>query len=203
MSVKLINQHRFFLFLVMLIISNSFIGSTRLLGQSKTNFYIETDPATFAFDGYALHLRVAPSKVEHWVFSIGTYSMKFPDLLVNINSKNSNQGWDVNLKHGYGIFSDYYFDSTRKGWFIGGQLALQQYKLTNSATGSKEADFSTILFMPRVGYQWFPWKDGLYFMPWFGFGAISKISGKREIDTKSYDLFPLMAFVTVHIGYKF
>ncbi len=203
MFVKLINQHRFFLFLALLILSNIFWGNSTLFGQSKTNVYVETDPATFAFDGYAVHLRVAPREVEHWVFGIGTYSMKFPDLLVNINSKNSNQGWDVNLKHGYGVFSDYYFEPTKDGWFVGGQLALQQYKLTNSTTGSKEANFSTILFMPRVGYQWFPWKEGFYFMPWFGLGFSSKISGEREIDTKSYDLFPLVAFVTVHVGYRF
>lgn len=177
--------------------------TSKLSAQPKPHFFVETDPSTFAFDGYAAHFRFTPSGLEHWVFGVGTYSMKFPDFIVNMDSKDRDQGWDVKLRHGYGLFTDYYFNSAGSDLFIGGQLAFQNFGIKNSTQGIKESRYSTVLLMPRVGYQWNPFNNGFYIMPWIGIGLETKINGDNSIGNKSYNVSPLLPFATVHFGYSF
>ena len=188
----------YFLLIVLL-----FFTAIKINAQSVKHFFIETDPSTFAFQGYAIHFRFIPSDANNLVMGIGTYSMKFPGLIVNLNSMNRNAGWNVKLNHGYGIFGDYYFKKAGKGIFAGVQLALQEYKITNSDQTASEQTFDNILIMPRLGYQWYPFEKGLYIMPWIGLGYETKVGGSNNVGDKSYDISPVLPFATFHIGYNF
>ena len=134
---------------------------------------------------------------------VGTYSMKFPDILVDFNPENADKGWDVQLKQGYGLFTDYYFNSTQDEWFLGAQLAIQEYRIKNSDTGSDHQDFTNFLIMPYVGYRWFPADDGIYIQPWMGIGYTEQISGSTQLGDNNYDVSPIIPYLAVHIGYRF
>ncbi len=174
-----------------------------LLAQEKTRFSLETDPATFAFNGYALHARVAPAGWSRIRLGAGVYSMKFPALFVNINPDNADKGWEVQLKTGIGFFSEYFFNAERSAWLVGGQLAWQNYLLKNGASPGTRADYSIVLLMPYVGYRWFPLKNGFYVQPWAGLGYAKKVGGSTRIDSRTYQVSPLLPFITVHLGYRF
>ncbi len=174
-----------------------------LYAQEKTRFSLETDPATFAFNGYALHARVAPADWPRIRLGAGVYSMKFPALFVNINPDNADKGWEVQLKTGIGFFSEYFFNAERSAWLVGGQLAWQNYILKNDASPGARADYSIVLLMPYVGYRWFPLENGFYVQPWAGLGYAKKVRGSSRIDSRAYKVSPLLPFITVHLGYRF
>lgn len=173
-------------------------------GQSQPFLSVETDPATFAFGGYALHLRGAPAASSHWVFGLGAYAMNFPNLFVDVNPKNRDEGWEVRLQRGWGFFTEYYFDPRRRGWYVGGQLAAQRFHVRNEAAPDEKGRFTNVLIMGQAGYRWYPFASHtLYVQPWAGLGYTSPVSGDRRAGGERYDVAPIIPFLTVHLGYEF
>jgi hypothetical protein len=168
----------------------------------KTKYALEIDPATFAFGGYSAHLRIAPKKAEHLLLGIGAYAMNMPSVMVDLNSKNKNEGWDVRLNQGYGLFGEYYFCKNTEKFFVGTQLGIQEYKIENEAIEG-DVKFTNLLSMVYGGYTWRPFTNPLYLKPWAGLGYVSKLSGDNVLGGKAYDVASLTMFATLHIGYTF
>jgi hypothetical protein len=180
-----------------------FFGSLKAQnGEKKTRFSIETDPATFAFGGYAAHLRIQPKNSDHFLFGVGTYAMDLPDMIVDLNSNNKNMGWKVRLNQGYGLFAERHFTEVNRKWFIGAQASLQEHILEKDYYDG-DAKFTNALFMGYAGYTLKPFKNELYFKPWAGIGYQTKISGDNMLGDAEYDISPISMFVTLHVGYTF
>jgi hypothetical protein len=164
---------------------------------------VETDPATFAFSGYAAHVRVATAYLPGLVLGVGFYGMSVPSIMAEIHPSNRDKGWDVELKNGYGLFADYHFSGKPSGLFVGLQLAVQRWLLRRDRYENAE-EYGTLLAMARVGTLWQPFKTaGFYIMPWVGVGATGKIFGKNSIGDRAYKVFPVTAFGALHVGWKF
>lgn len=185
-----------------LIIVISISVSAQEKETDKTKFSIEIDPSTFAFQGYGIHLRVQPKNSEHFLVGVGTYAMNFPSVLVDLNDKNKEDGWDVRLNQGYGLFGEYHFSEVNKKWYVGAQLALQEYKIQKDFFDG-ESKYSTMLLMALGGYTWQPFEVPVYFKFWGGAGYTGKISGENFIGNAEYDVAPILFFGALHIGYTF
>src|SRR5438874_11795861 len=70
---------------------------TATTASAATSVMIETDPATFALNGFAAHLRVVPRRA-HVAVGVGVYALDFPSLLVDINGSNRGEDWSVRLR---------------------------------------------------------------------------------------------------------
>jgi len=184
--------------MLMMVMSN--FVSAQEKETNKTRYSIEIDPATFAFSGYGVHLRVQPKNSEHLIVGLGAYAMDFPSVLVDLNSKNKDQGWDVRLNQGYGLFGEYYFSEANKKWFAGAQLAFQEYKIEKDFFDG-DAKYSNVLLMGLGGYTLQPFDFPLYFKFWGGLGYTGKISGENFIGDAEYDISPILMFGALHIGY--
>lgn len=169
--------------------------------EDKTTFSIETDPSTFAFKGYAFHIRIKPKNSKHLVIGAGTYALDLPSILVDMNANNKDKGWNVRINGAYSLFGEYYFKEANSKWYVGLQAGIQNYKNSNDNISTKESKYSNLLLMPFIGYNWQPFKFPLYFKPWFGLGYTSKVSGSNSIDNLDYNISPLIPFVTLHLGY--
>jgi len=156
---------------------------------NKTEFSVEIDPATFAFGGYSLHLKIKPKNSEHLLLGIGAYAMDMPNVLVDFNPKNKAKGWDVRLNQGLGFFTEHHFTEVNKKWFIGTQLSIQEYKIENETISGNEK-FTNLLTMAYVGYTIKPFKNNIYIKPWAGIGYSSKIAGKNNLGTLKYNVPP-------------
>lgn len=183
-------------------IAMSFIG-TNSYSQEKTTVSIETDPSTFAFKGYAAHVRIKLKNSNHFVWGAGTYALDLPSMMVNMNSENKDKGWNVRINSAYSLFGEYYFKEANKKWFVGLQTGVQNYKISNDNIQDKESKYSNLLIMPSIGYNWQPFKFPLYIKPWMGIGYTTKLSGFNKIDQSEYEISPLVPFLTVHVGYTF
>ena len=170
--------------------------------SKKTEFSIEIDPATFAFKGYGIHLRIKPKNSDHLLIGAGAYAMDFPNVLVNLNENNKDQGWDVRLNQGYGLFGEYHFSEVNKKWFVGTQLAIQEYKIQKELYIG-ESSYTNILIMGTGGYTLQPFELPLYFKFWGGVGYTAKIAGENVLGNAEYDISPLLLFGALHIGYTF
>lgn len=169
----------------------------------RTTVSIETDPSTFAFNGYAVHFRIKPASSKHFLLGAGTYAMDFPSFLVDMNSDNKDKSWNVRINSAFSVFGEYYFNEPNQRWFAGLQAGIQNYKNTNDNSPDLETKYSNLLLMPSVGYNWQPFLFPLYLKPWLGFGYTSKISGETVVENLEYKISPLVPFLTVHIGYTF
>ncbi len=163
-------------------------------------FFIEVDPATFAFGGYSLHARIQPANCEHWLFGIGSYGMRLPDPFVDLNPNNRSEGWDVRISNAYAGYAEYYFSKANNKWFVGEQVGLQNFRVGNSSElVSSDGRFTNMLLMTYLGYNVYLWKSDFYLKPWAGLGYTEKVHGS----SKGYDVAPLFPFVTFHLGYRF
>jgi hypothetical protein len=121
---------------------------------------------------------------------------------VDLNKRNKDEGWNVKIQDAYGLFAEFYFDKANRKWFIGEQLAVQNFKVKNDFE-SGTAKFSNALALTYVGYTWHPFHIPLYIKPWAGLGYTWKVDGSTKLPGKSYDVAPLFPFVTFHVGYTF
>lgn len=170
---------------------------------SRTRVSVETDPATFVLHGYAAHIRIKPPKSKHWVIGAGAYALDLPSLMVDMNKKNKQMGWNVRIRSAFGLFGEYYLKTAGKKWFLGLQTSVQNYKITNDLIAGQEIRHSNFLLMPSVGYTWQPFRVPFYVKPWAGLGYTAKITGDNSIGGKSYHISSFMAFATLHLGYTF
>lgn len=171
---------------------------------NKTRISVEIDPATFAFKGFGVHLRIQPKSSEHLLIGVGAYAMNMPDILVNLNKENRDKGWSLRLNQGFGLFGEYHFSEVNKGLFAGGQVGIQQYKIELEGQESiGDSKYSNGLAMGYLGYTFAPFKHNLYIKPWAGIGYTSQIAGDNTVGSAKYDIAPITMFATLHIGYTF
>lgn len=169
---------------------------------SNHKISVEIDPATFAFGGYGLHLRLQPKASEHLLLGFGTYAMNMPKALVDLNPANRNLGWNVRLQQGHGLFAEYHFSMVNKGLFSGLQTSFQQYRIEHTTHEGSET-FSSLLGMAFIGYSWQPFDDHFYLKPWTGIGYVNQVSGHTQLASSEYDVAPITYFATLHLGYTF
>jgi hypothetical protein len=177
--------------------------NSQSIDDRRTFFSIETDPSTFVLKGYALHFRVMPKSSKHLMLGAGTYALDMPDVMVDMNSENRNEGWNVRIRSAYSFFAEYYFNESATKWFAGLQGGVQNFRSTNDNFGRTEAKYRNLLVMPSLGYNWKPFQVPLYLKPWMGVGYTTKISGTNRIEGQKYDIASLIPFVTLHVGYSF
>jgi hypothetical protein len=170
--------------------------------EHQATFTVETDPTTFLLDGYALHLRMKPAKTSRVVIGAGTYSMKLPNAIVNLNSNNKHQEWDVRIKSAYSLYGEYYFKEAFSKFFAGVQAGIQNYSIRKNSE-AMSSKYRTVMLMPMIGYTWLPFNFPLYIKPWVGVGYNAKIAGSTLVGISEYDMPRLMPFFTFHVGYKF
>lgn len=193
------------MFIVLAGILGLFTGAVQAQesAQSQTTFSIETDPSTFLFKGYALHIRIKPKNSQHWVVGAGAYALDMPSLMVNLNADNKDRGWNVRINSAYGLFGEYYLKEANCGWFVGLQTSIQNYKISNDNLAGASSRYHNLLLMPSVGYNWHPFRSPLYLKPWAGVGYTTKLSGENRVGDRTYHIAPLVPFVTMHVGYSF
>ncbi len=171
-------------------------------GSGRTRISVETDPATFVFGGYALHLRIQPKNSDHLLLGAGIYAMDMPSFLTDLNADNRDAGWDVRIDRGYGLFAEYHFREVNKGFLAGTQLGIQEFKLENEMEEGS-ASWTNSLLMLYGGYSFKPFGFDLYLKPWAGLGYVSVLSGDSVIGDREYNVAPITMFATLHIGYTF
>lgn len=162
---------------------------------------IESDPTTFALSGYALHLRYSPEAMPQVRVGIGTYALEFPSAFVDINSENRDRGWQVEIDNAIGLFVEYSLQHASSGWFVGLQLAQQDFLIQNDSI-SGEASFTNNLFMPYAGYR-FELDAHWYTSLWGGVGYTETVSGNTQLGGLQYDVDPAVGFGALHVGYRF
>jgi len=170
--------------------------------SSETRLMLETDPATFVLDGFAVHSRLEHPRARGWSLGLGLYSLEYPSLLVELDPENRDEGWRARMRIGYGAFLDRHFGTRRSSPFVGVQLAVQRFELARDKTTAPK-DLAVGLAMARLGYRWFPTDAEFYVMPWAGAGVSVALSEPVEIDNETYNVRPLTLFATAHVGWRF
>lgn len=161
------------------------------------NVLVETDPATFALGGGAIHLRLRPDS-SLCSYGIGAYALDFPSLMVDLHQPNRKEDWKVSIQPGIGLFADRGFGIPSRHWTLGMQAGIQRFSV--EAPGQEGSDgYWNLLVMPRAGFHWAPFQNGFYLFPWAGVGYTRTISGTSG----DFDVSPVVPFATLHMGWQF
>lgn len=181
----------------------------------KSVFAVELDPIVpIVLNGIGGHLMWQPKKSYHFVYGIAFIALgKMPDFMINLNSKNSDKGWNYRINQGMGIEAEYYYKKANFGLFTGIQLFTQEINITNDNVPSvTEHRTNTGMGVITTGYKLYLFKKKhFYLKPWAGIaysgimrGAFSsKIIHNTIVGNYEYDIQKFFPFATVHIGYKF
>jgi hypothetical protein len=164
---------------------------------------LEIDPVSFVYKGYSLHFRYQPMFSQRFLIGAGTYAMDLPEMFVNMNGENRDEGWRVRIKSAYLMYGELYFKEANHGWFFGQQLGFQAFKVSNNREVSGSARFNNIVVMASLGYSWHPYKGPFFIKPWAGIGFTDKVDGVNRIKGLKYDIASLFPFFTFHAGYNF
>ena len=165
---------------------------------------VDVEPAAYVLRGYSAHLRVSLPQVRRLVVGTGAYGFDVPSLMVDLAPDNRGEDWDVRLVVGYNVFFDYFFAGQKtQGWEAGFQLGLQHYRARNPAAGDGDARFINAIALGRVGYEWHPWSVGFYFFPWLGLAYTTTVSGEARVGAEPYDVFPILPYGAVELGWRF
>ena len=168
-----------------------------------SRFSFEIDPLTFVYKGYSFHLRYQPMFSERFLIGVGSYAMDLPQRFVNLNKENRDRGWDVRIRSAYFLHGEFYAKEANNGWFIGEQIGFQRFEVKNQRESGGMARFNNFLLMTYLGYSWRPYKGSFYVKPWIGLGFTGKVDGLNKVGAANYDIDPLFAFATFHLGYTF
>jgi len=137
------------------------------------------------------------------LIGFGTYALDMPDQIVDLNSMNRDEGWQVRIRSAYFLSGEWYLKSANQGLFIGEQVGFQNFKVSNDREVGGSTDFNNILLLTYVGYSWHPYKGSFYVKPWVGLGFTDKIDGINKVGTMTYNISNLYPSVAVHLGYSF
>lgn len=185
------------------------------IDSSKNRFAVEVDPIVpIALHGLGGHFMWQPVWAKRWVLGVAIIARgTMPDFIMNLDSKNKNQGWHYKINQGAGVEAEYYWRESNNKWFTGIQLFTQEINLTNDYE-PQIAEHRTNLGMAvlTAGYKWYPFRHlGFYLKPWAGVGYTGVIHGAFSpkvipntlVGGHEYHIQKLTPFATVHIGYRF
>ena len=199
------------LLLIVVVIVLTFVGH-RLCAQDyipifsqdySSRLSLEIDPATFILRGYSFHIRYQPMFSERFLIGVGTYAFDMPQLLININGINKDEGWRVKVRNAYSLYGELFFVEANHGWFIGEQVGFQRFRVSNNNEAAGPAKFNCLVLMTYLGYSWHPYKGSFYIKPWVGLAYTGRVDGTNTVGSMRYDVSPLAPYFTFHAGYTF
>lgn len=194
---------KFILFLILSLVHYPPSLYSQTEGPKEDNrFYLEIDPLTFAFGGYSAHLRLQPKRNDKLLLGAGIYAMNLPDFMIDLKKENQNKGWQSRLDLGLGLFAEHHFSQVNKGFFLGGQIGFQQYKVELENFPGYD-DYSHLLFMGYGGYSLPISQTRFYLKFWGGLGYAPRIYGDAIRGSETYVAPRLLPFGTLHLGYPF
>ena len=170
--------------------------------SNPASYSIEVDLFAFLSNGYGTYFRYKPANTKHILLGVGAYGRDIPSALVDINKENKEEGWNVRLNQGYGIFLEYHLNRVHQGTFFGSQFNLQKYKIGKEAI-ENTVKYTTVGAMVYGGYSWQIASSNVYIKPWMGLGYSGKIDGVNVLEGEEYAISHLTPFATLHIGYSF
>lgn len=166
---------------------------------------VDTDPTTFAFDGFSGWVMTKPAHTEHVRFGIGGFGLQFPSFLTPHLNGTGEDGWTLDVRAVMG-FAGYMFGD-RSGLYVGAYSGYLQSRHRRDDSPGMTASEDNLTVLPTVGYQWFPFHRGAlagaYLQPWAGATIWIPVGGSTTVGTHTFKdphIIPIAAF---HVGYEF
>lgn len=178
--------------------------SMHVYGQDSVNhfFAVEFDPLPFISGGYSVSLKYSPKIVPKTLFMGSVFSSNFPNKMMS--KTNMENGWtNMTIERSYAIFTDFFLNNQRKGFYYGPSAILYNKSVAQKSTDER-IYFSTIYPSFTLGYIWYPFpKFGFYLNPWFNLGSEISLDENNRFNDKIFTPNRFNYIMTLHIGYSF
>lgn len=163
----------------------------------KNRFAVSADLSPFYFNGYSAKVSYLPKKHPKTELAVEVFSMKIPDVVINLNKENTGKGWLETIKLGTAIYFDKKIGSKRNSFWMGGGLVLLNHEVQK--LGIKNT-FQQLEYLARINYKYYPFKTiNFYLNPYFAIAARHKVNGSNG----DYQLTPLLIIPSVYVSWEF
>ena len=162
----------------------------------RTNFTFAADASPFAFDGYSFKMGLIPKHIPKTEVSLEVFSMKIPNMTINLNAENADKGWQENVNNCLALYTDRKLGSNRSSFWGG----IGFVHLNHTVSKNNEAyDFQQLEYLTRINYKWFPFKKSNFFInPYIAIAGRQKISGNNG----DYALSPFLVITSIYLNWK-
>ena len=162
----------------------------------KTHFTTAIDVSPFSMGGYSFKAGIIPKSCSKTEIAIEAFSMNIPDMVIDLNSKNANAGWDERVNNGLALYIDRKLGSKRSSFWAGAGFVYLNHDVDNKHVFF---NYQQMEYLARVNYKWYPFgNSGFYVNPYIALAGRHKIGG----DNGSYALTPFLVIPSVYLSWE-
>ena len=162
----------------------------------KTNFTAAIDVSPFSMGGYSFKAGIVPKSYSKTEVAIESFAMNIPDMVIDLNSKNANAGWNERVSNGLALYIDHKLGSKRSSFWAGVGFVYLNHDIDNDHVSF---NFQQMEYLARVNYKWYPFENsGFYVNPYMALAGRHKIGG----DNGSYALTPFLVIPSVYLSWE-
>ena len=162
---------------------------------------ISTDSLTWAISGYSVIGSYEVHKIPFLRFHVEAFGIELPEALIDQYEPNAGEGWQRRIDGALMLSADYHPFEKVSGFHIGGGFNIQ--RSTVSRGGTETSQFETFEPIIRTGFQWFPFKEGLFITPYFVLGIPIHLNEPDSIGGEVYEEAAILPVGSVQIGWRF
>jgi hypothetical protein len=165
-------------------------------GAARAEIGVELDPLPFFQHGYSVHVGYKPP-LPRTRFTVGSFGLTVPD--PGPDSKNA--GWTAR-ERAIELSAQWFpFSERARGAFAAFYLFGQRWSFEYSGSPDQPVAYR-VAPAAAIGFQWLPWSQGPYLIPWAAIGGASTVSGHATAAGQTYEQSPLVMVLAVHIGWE-
>jgi len=186
----------FFLALFALVLSDS------VSARAANNISIGTDSITWAVEGYSLIASYENDRQPKLRYHAEVFGIRVPDAYLDGYEPNTGEGWQRSIDWAAMLTVDHHPFRGLPGLHWGAGFNVQQSTL-NRAGMSPTTTFETFEPIVRIGYQWFPFGEGLFVSPYAAVGIPLHLSEPDPIGGETFEEGWLLPVASIQLGWRF
>ncbi len=164
---------------------------------------VSTDSLTWVIGGYSLIGTYIAKELPSFRFHGEVFGIELPESILDAHEPNRGEGWQRRIDGALMLSVDHHPFAGLRGFHWGAGFNVQRSTLgrRNHQGSSTYETFEPIV---RVGYQWFPVRDGgLFITPYAVLGFPIHLNEPPAIDGEVYGEAAILPVASVQIGWRF
>lgn len=153
------------------------IGFLNAQDTISNHYTVAADISPYSFKGYSFKAGIIPKNLPKTEFALELFSMEIPELVINLNEQNADQGWSEKVNQGLALYYDRKLNSKRSSFWVGAGIVYLNHSATKTNT---QYDYQQLEYLARLNYKWFPFKkSNFYVNPYCAIAARHKVAGNN------------------------
>jgi len=163
---------------------------------------IGTDSITWVVDGYSVIASYENDRQPKLRYHAEVFGIRVPDAYLDDYEPNTGEGWQRSIDWAVMLTVDHHPFERLPGLHWGAGFNVQQSTLSREGM-TPTTTFETFEPIVRLGYQWFPFGEGLFISPYAAVGIPLHLSEPDPIGGETFEEGWLLPVASLQLGWRF